>query len=131
LAPTITFVLGRFHLSFDPAAPSSSGPLTFDFISDGFFSPVSYSYLASSDLMSVGGLDFTLSIANFTTVAFQPADFVYDVGYGAFKAKSGLVHVAQFAATPVAATPIPAALPLFASALGAMGIAGWRQRKRS
>jgi hypothetical protein len=30
-----------------------------------------------------------------------------------------------------AATPIPAALPLFASGLGALGFAGWRKRKKA
>jgi hypothetical protein len=35
----------------------------------------------------------------------------------------------SFGFTTVAATPIPAALPLFASALGAVGFAGWRKRK--
>jgi hypothetical protein len=29
----------------------------------------------------------------------------------------------------VSATPIPAALPLFASALGGLGYVGWRRRK--
>ncbi|GAB2179140.1 hypothetical protein [Dongia sp. agr-C8] len=35
----------------------------------------------------------------------------------------------NLAATPVAATPIPAALPLFASALGGLGFFGWRRRR--
>jgi hypothetical protein len=32
-------------------------------------------------------------------------------------------------ASPVAATPIPAALPLFTSALGGLGLLGWRRKK--
>lgn len=34
-------------------------------------------------------------------------------------------------ASPVATTPIPAALPLFASALAGLGFAGWRRRSRA
>jgi hypothetical protein len=34
-------------------------------------------------------------------------------------------------APPGAATPLPAALPLFASGLGALGLLGWRRKKKS
>jgi hypothetical protein len=34
-------------------------------------------------------------------------------------------------ASPVAATPLPAALPLFASGLGALGLFGWRRKKKA
>jgi len=30
-----------------------------------------------------------------------------------------------------AATPLPAALPLFASGLGAMGLFGWRRKRKN
>jgi hypothetical protein len=33
--------------------------------------------------------------------------------------------------TAVAATPLPAALPLFASGLGAMGLIGWRRKRKT
>jgi hypothetical protein len=33
--------------------------------------------------------------------------------------------------TPVAATPLPAALPLFASALAAIGLVGWRRKRKA
>jgi hypothetical protein len=36
----------------------------------------------------------------------------------------------DIAFTPVAATPIPATLPLFVSALGGIGLVGWRRRAR-
>jgi hypothetical protein len=35
-----------------------------------------------------------------------------------------------FVGTPVSATPLPAALPLFATGLGAMGLLGWRRKRR-
>jgi hypothetical protein len=36
---------------------------------------------------------------------------------------------ATFTLTEVTATPLPAALPLFAGGLGAMGLLGWRRKK--
>ena len=33
--------------------------------------------------------------------------------------------------TAAAATPLPAALPLFATGLGALGLLGWRRKKKS
>jgi hypothetical protein len=35
------------------------------------------------------------------------------------------------AAYAVSATPLPAALPLFASGLGAMGLLGWRRKRKA
>jgi hypothetical protein len=34
-------------------------------------------------------------------------------------------------ADPVGATPLPAALPLFATGLGALGLLGWRRKKKA
>jgi hypothetical protein len=39
-------------------------------------------------------------------------------------------YSATLTVAAVAATPIPAALPLFVSALGGLGFVGWRRRKR-
>jgi hypothetical protein len=33
--------------------------------------------------------------------------------------------------SPAAATPLPAALPLFATGLGGLGLLGWRRKKKS
>jgi type VI protein secretion system component Hcp len=33
--------------------------------------------------------------------------------------------------TPTGATPLPAALPLFASGLGALGLLGWRRKRKA
>jgi hypothetical protein len=54
-----------------------------------------------------------------------PGDYVLTLT-GGFGPYTGALALA--AATAV--TPIPAALPLFASALGGLGFVGWRRRKR-
>jgi PEP-CTERM motif len=40
---------------------------------------------------------------------------------------TGLVEIAQAVAT----TPLPATLPLFASGLGALGLLGWRRKRKN
>ena len=35
-----------------------------------------------------------------------------------------------FSFTPVGAVPLPAALPLFATGLGALGLLGWRRKRK-
>ena len=43
----------------------------------------------------------------------------------------GQVFDATFNITPVSATPLPAALPLFATGLGALGLLGWRRKRKA
>ena len=40
----------------------------------------------------------------------------------------GYIHPATFSVTP---TPLPAALPLFATGLGALGLFGWRKKRKA
>lgn len=40
-------------------------------------------------------------------------------------------YIGTLTVATIAATPIPAALPLFASALGGIGFIGWRRRKKA
>jgi hypothetical protein len=41
------------------------------------------------------------------------------------------VPVGTFDVSGVSATPLPAALPLFATGLGALGLLGWRRRRKN
>jgi hypothetical protein len=42
-----------------------------------------------------------------------------------------LATAGDFIVTPVNATPLPAALPLFSTGLGALGLLGWRRKKKA
>jgi hypothetical protein len=44
---------------------------------------------------------------------------------------TGLSLVAAPSVTPLSATPLPAAFPLFASGLGVMGLLGWRRKRKN
>ena len=47
-------------------------------------------------------------------------------GFESVKYLSGIQPIAQ-----AQATPLPAALPLFATGLGALGLIGWRRRQKT
>jgi hypothetical protein len=69
-----------------------------------------------------------------TTNAFSGGELTLTPGLGMLLGTTGVI-VEGFAtfssvATPVA-TPLPAALPLFATGLGALGLLGWRRKRKS
>jgi hypothetical protein len=75
---------------------------------------------------------------NITQFHDLPGTGFLDIFAGSGEAITSLVltgptnafEVDNFAATPVSATPLPAALPLFATGLGALGLLGWRRNRR-
>ena len=75
-----------------------------------------------------GGIpDFSLAIF-LVDPAFQSGSFGYTVAYPDIDIYQTYDVTITFA-TPIVTTPIPAALPLFAAALGSLGFLGWRRRK--
>ena len=52
-----------------------------------------------------------------------------DTGSGPYVQTGG--DFGQLDYEPVSATPLPAALPLFATGLGAMGLLGWRRKRKA
>jgi hypothetical protein len=122
--PPHPLVMGQFNVALDPGT-NSGGPLAFDFMLPIVFDvPMNYQYTALTDTLLLFNFSNTqLYIQNFTTnPLFQL--FIYESGGTTFNTQTGLVHV-----TATATTPIPAALPLFAAALGGLGIAAWRRRR--
>lgn len=59
----------------------------------------------------------------------RKGDAVIDPSFAAPSGYSVLTSAGIGNGAPVAATPIPAALPLFTSALGGLGLFGWRRKK--
>lgn len=143
LDPTQTYLdnttgitLGTLNIALDSA-------LSFD------YSPNSYTIGATTfdaGELVVGGIndgaccveltpttsnDFYLQILNFTSApAFNQLGYTIaangDYFYSAGGTSGGSVSV-----TPVSTTPLPAALPLFATGLGAMGLFGWRRKRKA
>ena len=71
--------------------------------------------------MTVTFLGLNLA-ANFT---------VSDGGIQMFSAANTLPYGLVGDAPPPPATPLPAAFPLFATGLGAMGLLGWRRKRKN
>ena len=80
---------------------------------------------------------YRLSLAAFTGVGFFPALLTYNAicGPGAPACGTGwggsLDITYNFDPSTPAETPLPAALPLFATGLGALGLLGWRRKRKA
>jgi hypothetical protein len=148
-------VTGAFTITFDPTQTylDSTTGITLNSLNILLDSALSFDYspsaytaggqLFAAGELVVGGLnngaccveltpstfnDFYLQILNFTSApAFEQLGYTIaangDYFYSALGARGGSVSV-----TP---TPLPAALPLFASGLGALGLFGWRRKRKS
>ena len=56
-----------------------------------------------------------------------------DLGAGTYEAGSSDAHdpIGKWTFVPPIPTPLPAALPLFATGLGALGLLGWRRKRKA
>ena len=76
-------------------------------------------------------------VAAFTGLGTFPADFHYQSVCGPGIATCGtgwsgsLDITYNFTPSTTAETPLPAALPLFATGLGALGLLGWRRKRKA
>jgi hypothetical protein len=142
-APRPSTVMGEFHITVDAAGGSVLGGtsgVSLDSINIALDdSALVFDYQPSLDRLTVSGAvnglatsamtnDFQVFITGFASGAptLSDAFFVDSTSRGLFESSSGTVTV-----TAVAATPIPAALPLFVSALGGLGLVGWRRKRRA
>ena len=81
--------------------------------------------LALSEI-ALGGGSTAYSIADLDSLTAQ-ANAAFESGIADTFATNNL----EFAPTTVPETPVPAALPLFATGLGAMGLFGWRRKRKN
>jgi hypothetical protein len=93
----------------------------------GLNSPTPVHTTAVADHLVIGG-PFVLASPGLFSLDLTAGNYVLTLtgGRGPY---SGTLAFAP--AVAVATTPIPAALPLFASALGGLGFAAWRRKQRS
>ncbi len=142
LSPS-TPVLGEVRLTLDPTKKVvDQKSISLSFFSRALdSSALTFNYTPLSDpqdpdFLQIGGggdgagvigsglpHDFLLNIVGLVQGDPTFLTMTYLADSKTFISLNGIVH-----ATQVSATPIPAALPLFAAALGALGFAGWRRR---
>ena len=128
-------VSGSFTLTLDPLV-FSSGTATLNSLGINFAGPASFYNFADSsgnfyiygygDLgMAPGTNDFILHITQFSRQSNFWCDFGSMQGTNAnFSTLTGTVSVS------VAETPLPAALPLFATVLAGGGLIAWRRKRK-
>ena len=63
----------------------------------------------------------------FDTTFLEYAALTLNSGFGC----CSLGTAGEFTVTPVGTTPLPAALPLFATGLGGLGLLGWRRKRKA
>jgi len=94
-------------------------------------------FLASSqgpisiDLMGTDSVNFALVEGTRTTTFDLVLDSHFFGLLGQTFSTPGLSGSVTYDFAPAAATPLPATLPLFASGLGALGLLGWRRKRKS
>ena len=72
--------------------------------------------------------DYSSTLALLGSLKVTELDFVLDGGWGANGAQTLVVSAFNFSSSTE--TPLPAALPLFATGLGALGLLGWRRNRK-
>lgn len=135
-------VSGSFTVTYDPhqSYVNATGPsIKVNNLSIPFDSPVGFNYTpggtmtigaGTNDVGSVqaGHNDFLLALTDLSEASYGLASFSFSQisPVAVFSANS----VAAVVTSSVAATPIPASLPLFVSALGGFGLWGYRRQQR-
>jgi len=89
------------------------------------------SFQVSDPALTADGGVFDIAIVSYYTDGSMPGCSVADC-YGTFNDSYSILNsTGDFTISAVSATPLPAALPLFATGLGAMGLLGWRRKRKS
>lgn len=142
-AVPVSPVIGSFAVTLDPTLTYSQSTTGFTLnsvninlggLNGGL--PPRFSYTSSTDtfvflggLISSGTNGIALTLNNFTNAATVAALIYTQASVdppSSFSSTTGTVSVT---ASPV--VPIPGALPLFATGLGALGLLGWRRKKKA
>jgi hypothetical protein len=139
-------VTGSFTITFDPTQTyTDSTGITLNTQNISLDSPLVFDYSPSTGELVVGGssdgaagvylesgnADFYLQILAFTSApTFNQLGYVTEDG-SYFYSAIGTGAGSSVTVTPVSATPLPAALPLFATGFGVMGLFGWRRKRKA
>ena len=93
--------------------------------------------LSNSFILNISDLSFAISLSfsnPLTTPGVNPLvlSALSDVPSGSWECAGATCDPVRLAVSGVAisATPLPAALPLFATGIGALGLLGWRRKRK-
>jgi hypothetical protein len=137
LHPNYELDFGLTNIAVTIGNYSMSGALDIGFTRTDVFS-----FSRSSELLAQGFLNSSYilqgDVSTFSAVysdLFHPASYSYpNSGYmslGNFSGGSDITYAnAEIDSSSLQITPLPAALPLFTTGLGALGLLGWRRKKK-
>jgi hypothetical protein len=122
------------HVFIDSAPFSIGFPLPYDTINDTNFGNsfnvnasgqiTSYDYIANSG----GGFNYDLCLGDGCSFMGNTSLTVF---LSTMIGGSRAVATSTITFTSLTAVPLPAALPLFATGLGALGLLGWRRKRKA
>ena len=133
---TINLVIGGFDIALIPGEPIFTGR----FIPPNPISPVSFSFGGTSGRFPAFAFPGLIDLGTLVALSGPPILPlpIFDIAGPPIRV-SGLIvgfdapeAVGTWAITEqLAQTPLPAALPLFATGLGALGLLGWRRKRKA
>jgi hypothetical protein len=150
--------MGAFNITFDPTQvynTDTTTGITLTSLNITAGSAISFCYSAaaytcdglswSADELVVGGIasdtsrvqyspatdDYVLQISNFTSSPVFTEMVYAQLSAGNYQFYTTPLSTGSITVTPVTATPLPAALPLFATGVGALGLFGWRRKRKN
>lgn len=101
-----------------------------DFFEIGvFFSMLIEFADTSTEMKTIGTGADTLFLGLTSAIGISKITF-YNSAIGTLNGSGGLVDDIQGVSADTSVVPLPAALPLFAGGLGAMGLLGWRRKRK-
>ncbi|GAB2174781.1 hypothetical protein [Dongia sp. agr-C8] len=128
-------VTGTFHVTFDPAQAyhDETNGIDATALNISVGSPLAFDYNVLSHALIIGGLNATTRGVAYGTddfifeVLLYPPHYAFHFMYSTASTEDSFYPNRLHGS--VTQTPIPAALPLFASALGVLCIVGWHRKQ--
>lgn len=124
---------GPFGLS---ANPTLSGDVVIDTTKSDGTAFIGINWVTGSHTFTLSDIDIAHSDVTYSGGNFQ--NFALEFSFGNYFFSNNTVSIddgthliACNDCVSISSTPIPAALPLFASGLGAMGLLGWRRKRKN
>jgi hypothetical protein len=115
-SPTPVTLGSTFTKSFTTTLGSFLESLTVDLVTPG---PSSLGIQAAGTITQTAG------------TGFDPTSVFYSAAYTQNAGSGNQINASFNNATTIFAVPLPAALPLFATGLGALGLLGWRRKRKA
>jgi hypothetical protein len=125
---------GSFTITFDPTDGNQAGALAFSSNLPASYGTFTFVYIPTTTRVLIGDTDPCCSLAGGmdNALLFLPVTASGHLTFGD-AALTSTSSTSEFFTTSgtLTPTPLPATLPLFATGLGALGLLGWRRKRKA